>query len=120
MIISMPKFRSLVPVVAAVAMVPLAPSLASAQGLDWKPCVSIAKGWDADDQRTECALVTVPLDYADPAGRTIDIAVSRIRATGARTGAIVFNPGGPGQSGMKVPLTMAESKASGLLEHHDL
>lgn len=120
MIIGMPKFRLFVPVVAAVAMVPFVPSLASAQGLDWKPCVSIAKGWDADDQRTECALVTVPLDYADPAGRTIDIAVSRIRATGARTGAIVFNPGGPGQSGMKMPLTMAESKASGLLEHHDL
>ncbi|WP_326569092.1 alpha/beta fold hydrolase [Amycolatopsis rhabdoformis] len=116
----MPKFRLLVPVVAAVAMVPLVPALASAQGLDWKPCVSIAKGWDADDQRTECALVTVPLDYADPAGRTIDIAVSRIRATGERTGAIVFNPGGPGQSGMKTPLTIAGSKAAGLLDHHDL
>ncbi|QRP44577.1 alpha/beta fold hydrolase [Amycolatopsis sp. FDAARGOS 1241] len=116
----MPKIRLLVPVVAAVAMVPLLPALASAQGLDWKPCASIAKGWDPDDQRTECALVPVPLDYAAPGGRTIDIAVSRIRATGERTGSIVFNPGGPGQSGMKMPLTIAGSKASGLLEHHDL
>ncbi|MFD2472515.1 alpha/beta fold hydrolase [Amycolatopsis silviterrae] len=116
----MPKLRHLAPVIAAVAAVPLAPAAAAAENLDWQPCASIAKGWDADDHRTECAMVTVPLDYANPGGRTIDVAVSRIRATGHRTGAIVFNPGGPGQSGMGVPLNIAESKAAGLLEHHDL
>ncbi|WP_344867537.1 alpha/beta fold hydrolase [Amycolatopsis ultiminotia] len=116
----MPKFRSLASVFMAVAVVPLVPTVAAAEGLDWQPCASIAKGWDADDQRTECAMVTVPLDYADPGGRTIDIAVSRIPAIGTRTGAIVFNPGGPGQSGMTTPRTTADSKAAGLLEHYDL
>ena len=116
----MPKFRYLAPFVAAAAMVPLVPAVAMADGLDWKPCASVAKDWDAADQRTECAMVPVPLDYADPGGRTIDIAVSRIRATGERTGAILFNPGGPGQSGMAMPRDIAASKAAGLLVHHDL
>ncbi|WP_245633755.1 alpha/beta fold hydrolase [Amycolatopsis jejuensis] len=119
-ITSMSRFRQFVPVVVAVMAVPLAPAVASAQSLGWKPCASIAKGWDASDRRTECATVTVPLDYADPGGRTIDLAVSRIRATGERRGAIVVNPGGPGQSGMRTPLNLAESKAAGLLAHHDL
>ncbi|MBB4685562.1 alpha/beta fold hydrolase [Amycolatopsis jiangsuensis] len=65
-------------------------------------------------------MVPVPVDYADPGGRTIEIAVSRIPATGTRTGTVVFNPGGPGQSGMTTPRTIAASKAAGLLEHHDL
>ncbi|WP_233573690.1 alpha/beta fold hydrolase [Amycolatopsis panacis] len=118
--IFMSKTRTLAAVVAAVAMVPLVPSAASAEGLAWRPCASIAKGWDDTDKQTECAMITVPLDYADPDGRKIDVAVSRIPATGERSGAIVFNPGGPGQSGMVTPSTIVDSKAAGLLEHHDL
>jgi len=70
--------------------------------------------------RTECAQVTVPVDYADPAGPKIDIAVSRIRATGTRAGAILLNPGGPGQSGLTMPGSIADSHAGGLGVHHDL
>ncbi len=65
-------------------------------------------------------MVKVPLDYADPGGRKIEIAVSRIRATGIRTGAILLNPGGPGQSGMAMPRHILESRAAGLGVHHDL
>ncbi|MGP3984781.1 alpha/beta hydrolase [Streptomyces sp. KR80] len=55
----------------------------------------------------ECGKVAVPLDYARPQGRKISLTVSRIRASGkreARQGALVFNPGGPGASGMSFPL----------------
>ncbi|MFI1732832.1 alpha/beta hydrolase [Streptomyces acidicola] len=60
----------------------------------------------------QCGTVTVPLDYAHPDGRRIKLTVSRIRATGkspakgkiARQGALVYNPGGPGASGMAFPL----------------
>jgi pimeloyl-ACP methyl ester carboxylesterase len=118
--ILIPMLRFLTPFVAAVVLIPLVPAVAEADELDWRPCAAVAKDWDADDQRTECALVPVPLDYAEPGGRQIDIAVSRIRATGERTGAILLNPGGPGQSGMAMPRQLAESKAAGLLVHHDL
>ncbi|WP_407549275.1 alpha/beta hydrolase [Streptomyces sp. Pv4-95] len=54
----------------------------------------------------ECGKVTVPLDYARPNGKKIDLTVSRIRATAPkeRQGALVFNPGGPGASSMEFPL----------------
>ncbi|MFJ4918555.1 alpha/beta hydrolase [Streptomyces sp. NPDC088725] len=53
-----------------------------------------------------CGTVQVPLDYARPEGRTISLTVSRIHASGEaeqRQGAVVFNPGGPGASGMYFP-----------------
>ncbi|MEU3772857.1 alpha/beta hydrolase [Streptomyces sp. NPDC032472] len=55
-----------------------------------------------------CAALRVPLDYARPDGPQITLAVSRIPASGAggaaRQGALVFNPGGPGASGLYFPL----------------
>ncbi|MFJ5103293.1 alpha/beta hydrolase [Streptomyces sp. NPDC088554] len=54
-----------------------------------------------------CGIVEVPLDYAEPDGRTISLTVSRARASGTaeeRQGALVFNPGGPGASSMYFPL----------------
>ena len=48
----------------------------------------------------ECATLAVPLDYANPAGPTIDVAVIRLRARpDVREGEILLNPGGPGGSG---------------------
>ncbi|WP_410674680.1 alpha/beta fold hydrolase [Amycolatopsis sp. cmx-4-68] len=112
--------RFAVPLLAAVALVPVVPAVAVADGLSWQLCSAVAKGWDSGDRRTECALVPVPLDYADPGGPAIDIAVSRIRATGARTGAVLLNPGGPGQSGLDMPRHLAGSHAGGIGVHHDL
>ncbi|MFJ3901397.1 alpha/beta hydrolase [Streptomyces sp. NPDC090025] len=55
----------------------------------------------------ECGTVRVPLDYADPAGASIPLTVSRVRASGPaadRQGALVYNPGGPGASSTYFPL----------------
>ncbi|MGP2442780.1 alpha/beta hydrolase, partial [Streptomyces sp. JW3] len=62
----------------------------------------------------KCGTVTVPLDYAHPDGRHIELTVGRVRATGKapgdggravpRQGALVYNPGGPGASGLHFPL----------------
>jgi pimeloyl-ACP methyl ester carboxylesterase len=48
----------------------------------------------------ECATVEVPVDYADPNGAKIGISVLRAPAKepSARLGAVVVNPGGPGQA----------------------
>ncbi|KRE60875.1 alpha/beta hydrolase [Nostocoides sp. Soil756] len=61
------------------------------QRLDWQDCSG-----------AECARLTVPVDYADPSGSTIEIAVLRVPAKRAskRIGSLVVNPGGPGGSGV--------------------
>lgn len=51
----------------------------------------------------QCTRVEVPLNYADPTGATIKLAVNRLPATGDRSmrlGSLLTNPGGPGGSGL--------------------
>ncbi|WP_063843042.1 alpha/beta hydrolase [Sphaerimonospora mesophila] len=52
----------------------------------------------------ECASIRVPLDYAEPYGQQITIALNRIRGTVSRDadhlGSLLVNPGGPGGSGL--------------------
>ncbi len=55
----------------------------------------------------ECAFLTVPRDYAEPDGETVPVAVSRMASTGEATGSLVFNPGGPGGSGVLGPLALS-------------
>ena len=83
--------------IAATAGLPAATSQA-AEPLAWSPCATTAKGWDPADKLTECAMLMVPMDYADPQGRKIKVAVSRRKATdpAKRRGALVVSPGGPG------------------------
>lgn len=53
----------------------------------------------------ECGRIRVPMDYEDPHGETMQIAVLRLPARGdpdERIGSLVINPGGPGGSGMQV------------------
>ncbi|AQU65962.1 alpha/beta hydrolase [Streptomyces niveus] len=67
----------------------------------------------------KCGTVEVPLDYTRPDGERIKLTVSRVKASGRtgaaggegkavetvrRQGALVYNPGGPGSSGMAFPL----------------
>ncbi|MFD9360001.1 alpha/beta hydrolase [Streptomyces sp. NPDC060031] len=78
------------------------------QHLGWGSCV---KGSDdtagrvLDEAGVQCADLTVPLDYADPAGRTITVAVSRLKATDTRhrIGSILLNNGGPGGPSVESP-----------------
>ncbi|HEY0813894.1 MAG TPA: alpha/beta hydrolase [Pseudonocardia sp.] len=51
----------------------------------------------------QCGFVTVPLDYANPGGEKIKIAVSRIKhkvPDAKAQGPMLVNPGGPGGSGL--------------------
>ncbi|MFD0891210.1 alpha/beta fold hydrolase, partial [Streptosporangium algeriense] len=76
------------------------------QTLDWHGCRTGPNdeiGERLDAAGAQCAEVTVPLDYRRPRGRTISVAISRIRATGPaeRRGVLLINPGGPGGSGLQ-------------------
>jgi pimeloyl-ACP methyl ester carboxylesterase len=55
--------------------------------------------WTACDSGFECTKLTVPLDYAAPEGKTIQLAMVRLRSKQAH-GSLVLNPGGPGESGI--------------------
>ncbi|MCL7375790.1 alpha/beta hydrolase [Streptomyces sp. 35G-GA-8] len=70
-----------------------------------------------------CGTVEVPLDYTEPDGRTIGLTVSRVPASGSperRQGALVFNPGGPGASGMYFPMVAEVPHWKRIAEAYDL
>ncbi|MET8680323.1 alpha/beta hydrolase [Streptomyces sp. NPDC004647] len=76
---------------------------AAEKGIGWKDCPA---DWGLA-KPVQCGYVTVPVNYAKPNGRTIKIAVDRAVSTGTakeRQGSLVYNPGGPGGSGMRFPL----------------
>lgn len=57
--------------------------------------------WEECDDGFECATLDVPLDYDDPGGQTIELALLRVPAGGDdRIGSLIVNPGGPGGSGV--------------------
>jgi pimeloyl-ACP methyl ester carboxylesterase len=63
------------------------------QPTSWKPCGG--GFW--------CRTLQVPLDYSDPGGRQISLALIRRPATDSarRIGSVLLNPGGPGESGIQ-------------------
>jgi pimeloyl-ACP methyl ester carboxylesterase len=65
--------------------------------LNWQPCTS------ADQKGFQCATAQVPLDYQNPNGESIQLAVIKHPATDQshRIGSLFFNPGGPGGPGTK-------------------
>ncbi|MBC3993570.1 alpha/beta fold hydrolase [Streptomyces sp. AC563] len=94
-----------------------APGARGGEALDWQRCAI-----EGADPRQECATVRVPLDYARPNGRQIDIAVSRIRSEqpGDRRGALLLIPGGPGNSGLNGPSSKGQRLPSGVRGAYDL
>ncbi|WP_312885612.1 alpha/beta hydrolase [Streptomyces physcomitrii] len=71
------------------------------------PCPDSVPDPEGPD-RVECAGLRVPLDHTRPAGPSLEMAVSRVRATGIpaeRRGVLLVNPGGPGGSGLPYAVT---------------
>ncbi len=71
-------------------------------GLDWAPCEDIQP---VADENLECATLTVPLartaDGERLGGRddTVELALSRVPASGEARHTLLVNPGGPGSAG---------------------
>jgi pimeloyl-ACP methyl ester carboxylesterase len=70
----------------------------------------------------QCAAIAVPLDYRNPAGPTLTVAVSRVRAMrpDLRRGILLMNPGGPGNSGLLLPATVGRVLPAGVRDRYDL
>lgn len=69
----------------------VSPAPAAAANIDWEPC----RG------DFECASLKVPASRSKPAGAKVKLALIRHRSTASDPiGSLVFNPGGPGGSGL--------------------
>ncbi|MBD0690709.1 alpha/beta hydrolase [Streptomyces sp. CBMA123] len=92
------------------------PERAGRGGLNWSTCQG------QSDPRLQCADLTVPLDYNDPGGRQITVAVSRIATAkpGLRHGVLLTVPGGPGGSGLGLPASAAEQLPQSVRDRFDL
>ncbi|MGH3933902.1 MAG: alpha/beta hydrolase [Pseudonocardiaceae bacterium] len=83
------------------------------QGLTWGSCGEFATTDRTQesfaDPRLQCARVEVPLDYANPQGRTARLGLLRRPADNKpeRLGSLLVNPGGPGASGMAAVASLA-------------
>ncbi|WP_157973752.1 alpha/beta hydrolase [Desertihabitans aurantiacus] len=79
-------------------LVPAVPASAEpAEQIAWQPCYAdLTEG-------LECALVPAPLDYDDPDGEQIDLAMVRLPASDQenKIGSLFVNPGGPGGSAVE-------------------
>src|SRR5215216_1218916 len=74
-------------------------STRSTRAIDWKPFTFTSGA--GDTLTADSARVIVPENRAHSTGRTIQIAVVRIRSTAARPGApIIYLAGGPGGAGI--------------------
>lgn len=56
--------------------------------------------WTDCGGKFDCTNVNVPLDYQNPSGDSIELAVVRLKSAGP-LGSLLLNPGGPGASGVE-------------------
>ncbi|CAL9649421.1 alpha/beta hydrolase [Streptomyces sp. enrichment culture] len=98
-----------------------APQGADTSKIAWGECPEPAKGTKRDPQ-LDCGSFKVPLDYGNPDGEKIEVAVSRLAAakTGERRGVLLLNPGGPALGGLDMPTTMASTLPESVLGSYDL
>ncbi|MEW2401038.1 alpha/beta hydrolase [Streptomyces sp. NPDC046862] len=86
---------------------------ATPETVRWGPCSEKADSpLEADAPRLECSTLEVPLDYRNPDGRQIEIAISRLasKKPSQRRGVLLTDPGGPGGTGLGYPAVLAASK----------
>ncbi|CAL9641820.1 alpha/beta hydrolase [Streptomyces sp. enrichment culture] len=112
--------------------IPAVPTALSEQELNWTECSapSAAQGGGdkpetlPDGTTWQCSTMKAPLDYTDPDGETIDLALIRAKASPGsgekRLGSLIFNFGGPGGSGvLTLPLAAGDDYMR-LHERYDL
>lgn len=76
------------------------PATTPDQDLMWSSCLDEV----ASSAGLECATLAVPIDHAEPGGETLNLELARVPSSASadeRIGSLLFNPGGPGGSGIE-------------------
>src|SRR5699024_9608847 len=68
----------------------------------------------------DCAHIEVPLDYDDPDGEHIEVAMKRRGASQEAQGSLCVNPGGPGGSGLPLVDAAEMQFSQDLLDGYDV
>ncbi len=86
------------------------PPVPAPSPIHWAPCPA--------STTEQCGTVPVPVDYDHPGGPSLSLAVAEIPASGPGTplGDLVFNPGGPGESGVGLLPVIAGSLPKAVTE----
>ncbi len=108
---------------------PVSPDTQSAQtpsiptpSVAWRGCGEgdFFEAGSAEPGKVQCALVDVPLDYANLTGGSIELAVAQLPATEPGARVLFVNPGGPGASATQAVRDLAESAPPELLAAYTL
>jgi pimeloyl-ACP methyl ester carboxylesterase len=87
--------------------------------LHWHACTGLTGQIGIHD----CTMLSVPLDYADPGGRHISLALDMIPATAPpsqQQGILLVNPGGPGASGLSWSAALADGLSPSVARDYDI
>ncbi|MDI1288980.1 MAG: alpha/beta fold hydrolase, partial [bacterium] len=79
------------------------------QQVEWKNCGN-----------ADCATIVVPVDYSDPTGAAVELAATRVKATGDTVGSLFVNPGGPGGSAVDYAKAADYIVTPAIREHYDI
>jgi len=87
--------------------------------LRWHSC----SGAIAQTGIRDCTMLSVPLNYADPGGRHLSLALDMIPATAPvsqQQGIMLVNPGGPGGSGLSLAAEVAAGLSPSVARDYDI
>jgi pimeloyl-ACP methyl ester carboxylesterase len=78
--------------------------------------------WTTCRKTAQCATAELPLDYNDPRGATVKLALLRIKAKDPRhrLGTIFVNPGGPGDSARDWTVLLPQGLPPAILDRFDI
>jgi pimeloyl-ACP methyl ester carboxylesterase len=95
------------------------PIVPAASTLHWHSCPALLAHMDVPD----CTTLSVPLNYADPGGRRISLALDMVPATAPpsqQQGIMLVNPGGPGASGLPWAAVLAQGLRRSVARDYDI
>jgi pimeloyl-ACP methyl ester carboxylesterase len=101
------------------------PAAAAKSSIKWGSCAHLKYSGDAKylvQSHAQCAYVSVPENYNKPHGTHIKIAVSLVKHTSSAKnyqGIALTNPGGPGGSGVTLPVDIAGNLPTSVAADYD-
>jgi pimeloyl-ACP methyl ester carboxylesterase len=113
------KAGSSAPQTPAAASTHAGPIVPTASTLHWHSCSAQLAHMGVPD----CTTLSVPLNYADPGGRHISLALDMVPATAPpsqQQGIMLVNPGGPGASGLSWASALAQGLSPGVASDYDI